>query len=101
MVEAELDAMLLQQYAGDICCSMALGGASKRPDAESHKLLMKASVIFFSLDVDAAGAIAYCWWSKVYPNIKVFPPPIGKSPGDANLAGINLREWILSGLSDR
>lgn len=101
VVESELDAMLIQQYTGDLCCSMALGGASKRPDAESHMLLMKASVIFFSLDVDAAGAIAYRWWSKVYPHIKLLPPPIGKSPGDAHVAGINLREWILSGLSDR
>ena len=94
VVESELDAMLLQQCVGDMCCSIALGGASKRPDVESHKLLLKASMIFFSLDVDTAGALAYRWWSQTYPCLKLRPPPVGKSPGDAYLAGIDLRKWI-------
>ncbi len=94
VLESELDAMLLQQCAGDLCCSMALGGASKRPDIESHKLLLKAPEIFFSPDVDIAGALAYRWWIQVYPHIKLWPPPIGKSPGDAHLAGVDLRKWV-------
>ncbi len=94
VVESEIDAILLQQCAGDLCCSMALGGASKRPDAEGHRLLVQASAIVFSLDVDSAGAIAYRWWREVYQNIKVCPPPVGKSPGDAFLRGIDLRGWV-------
>ncbi len=94
IVEAELDAILLHQCAGDLCCSMALGGASKRPDAEAHKLLLNASRIIFSLDVDSAGAKAYRWWKDVYPNLKLYPPPAGKSPGDAFIAGIDLRRWV-------
>ena len=99
VVESEIDAILLQQCAGDLCCSMALGGASKRPDVEGHKLLLDAPAIVFSLDVDSAGAIAYRWWKKVYLRVKLCPPPIGKSPGDAFLAGIDLREWIGMALS--
>ena len=95
VVESELDAILLQQYAGDLCCSMALGGALKRPDAEVHKVLVRAPVILFSLDVDSAGAIAYRWWSKEYPHMKIWLPPIGKSLGDAHVAGIDLRRWIV------
>ncbi len=98
VVESELDAILLQQCAGDLCCSMALGGASKRPDVESHRLLLQAPAIVFSLDVDTAGALAFRWWWQVFPRIKLWPPPIGKSPGDAHLAGIDLRKWISSGL---
>ncbi|MCX6989755.1 MAG: zinc-binding protein [Chlamydiae bacterium] len=94
VVESEFDAILISQVAGDIVTCMALGGASKRPDAEAHALLMRAPLIFFSLDVDSAGAIAYQWWKKVYPHVQLWLPPIGKSPGDAYLAGIDLREWV-------
>jgi DNA primase len=98
VVESELDAILLQQFAGDLCCSLALGGASKRPDSESHKLLLKAPTIVFSLDVDAAGSLAYRWWHQMYPRMKLWPPPVGKSPGDAHLAGIDLRQWLSLGV---
>ncbi len=94
VVESELDAILLQQCAGDLCCSMALGGASKRPDAVAHQLLVNAPAIVFSLDVDHAGALAYRWWRREYPRMKLCPPPIGKSPGDAFLKGIDLKVWI-------
>ncbi len=94
VVESEFDAILLQQCAGDFYCSIALGGASKRPDIETHRMLLKAPMIFFSLDVDIAGALAYRWWSQVYPRMKLWPPPVGKSPGDAYLAGIDLRKWM-------
>jgi hypothetical protein len=94
VVESELDAMLLQQCASDLCSSMALGGASKRPDLEAHRLLQKAPAIVVSLDVDKAGALAFRWWRQAYPHMKLWPPPIEKSPGDALLAGIDLRRWI-------
>ena len=99
VVESEFDAILIQQFARDIVASMALGGASKRPDAEAHKMLMNAPMILFSLDVDSAGAVAYQWWRTVYPNLKLWLPPAGKSPGDASERGVNLREWISVGLS--
>lgn len=100
VVESELDAILLQQCARDLCCSLALGGASKRPDSKTHSLLVNAPVIFFSLDVDSAGAMAYRWWKQTYPKIRLLLPPIGKSPGDALIAGIDLRKWISSELCD-
>lgn len=46
IVEAELDALLIKQEAGDVCSCMALGGASKRPDKASHEALLRASLIF-------------------------------------------------------
>ncbi len=97
VVESEFDAILIKQVAGDIVSCMALGGSSKRPDAEAHELLLKAPMILFSLDVDSAGAIAYQWWKKVYPKVKLWLPPTGKSPGEAHSRGMNLRDWILTG----
>lgn len=94
VVESEFDAILIQQVAGDIVSPMALGGSSKRPDAEAHEILLRAPTILVSLDVDSAGAIAYQWWKKTYPNAELWLAPIGKSPGDAHEKGIGLREWI-------
>lgn len=101
VVESELDAILLQQFARDLCCAMALGGASKRPDTVAHKLLVNAPAIVFSLDVDAAGAKAYRWWRGVYARIKLCLPPVGKSPGDACLRGVDLRGWIVIALGQK
>lgn len=39
IVESEFDAMLVQKFAGDLVGCMALGGASKRPDAQAHRIL--------------------------------------------------------------
>jgi hypothetical protein len=98
IVESEFDAMLVQKFAGDLIGCMALGGASKRPDSQAHQLLMNAPMILFSLDVDSAGAIAYQWWRKMYPHLKLWLPPIGKSPGEAYEKGIDLHEWVKMGL---
>ena len=94
IVESEFDAMLVHQIAGDLVVCMALGGASKRPDVEAHTILINAPMILFSLDVDSAGAVAYQWWRKVYPHLKLWLPPIGKSPGDAHEKGMDLKEWL-------
>ncbi|MBX9743812.1 MAG: hypothetical protein K2X08_01225 [Chlamydiales bacterium] len=74
--------------------------ASRRPDAENHRLLSRAPFILFSLDVDSAGAKAFCWWKKMYSQMKLYPSPVGKSSGDACLAGIDLWKWISRGRSE-
>ncbi len=99
VVEAELDAMLIQQEAQDVCCSMALGGATKKPDFFTDHLLRKFSLILWCLDNDEAGKKAALWWRETYPHLRFWPVPIGKSPGDAfQYHGINLRDWILQGI---
>ncbi|MCX6989763.1 MAG: zinc-binding protein [Chlamydiae bacterium] len=98
IVESELDAMLLHQFASDLSVSMALGGASKRPDLLTHELLIRAPKVLFSLDVDSAGAKAYQWWRNVYPHIELCLPPVGKSLGDAYEKGVDLRKWIVEAI---
>lgn len=98
VLESELDALLIQQFAGDLCCCMALGGASKRPDAHMHKLLLEAPLILFTFDVDQAGAIAYRWWKNTYHHLKIWVPPVSKSPGDAYRQGVDLKKWIEIGI---
>lgn len=99
IVESEFDAMLIQQYASDLCACVAIGGASKRPDRISHELLKSSSLILFSLDFDAAGKAAYRFWRSTYPNLRAWPISRGKSPGDALKIGVDLRQWIIDGLN--
>lgn len=98
VLESELDALLIQQFAGDRCCSMAFGGATKRTDVYCHEFLIRAPLILFTFDVDQAGANALRWWRQTYPQLKIWVPPIGKSPGDALQQGIDLQVWLEEGL---
>lgn len=100
LVEAELDAMLIQQFASDLCCSMALGGVGKKPDAVADKLLNRADLILFALDFDEAGKRAFQFWRSSYSQVTPWPVPREKSPGDAFLQGVNLKSWIESGIRE-
>ena len=99
VVESELDAMLIQQEASDICFCIATGGVSKKPDLRCDRLLKETKLILWCLDNDEAGKNAAFWWRNAYRHLKFWPIPIGKSPGNAFVDhGINLREWILKGI---
>lgn len=100
IVESELDAILIQQEAADLVCSIALGGVSKKPDVELHGLLKRAPLILLSLDFDDPGKKRYSFWMQQYPNLRPWPAPYFKSPGDAlEKSHINMRDWINCGLS--
>jgi len=100
IVESELDAILIQQEAADLVCSVALGGVSKKPDTQLHEWLKQASLILLSLDFDDPGKKRYSFWMKQYSNLRPWPAPYFKSPGDAiKKARVSLAQWIKSGLS--
>ncbi len=82
IVESELDAMLIQQVASHLLCSVALGGISKKPDDKIHRWLKGVPLILLSMDFDEAGKSKCLFWMKLYPNLRVWPTPEGKSFGD-------------------
>lgn len=98
LVEAELDAMLVQELAGDRCCSIALGGVSVRPDIVVDRILQQTSLILYALDFDEPGKKAFLFWKSTYAHVKPWPVPKGKSPCDAYDLGVDLRKWIGAGL---
>ena len=100
IVESEFDAMLVQQEAGDLCSTIALGGVAKRPDMATHNLLKKCPLILYALDFDEAGKNAYIFWRQKYVTLRPWPVPQAKSPGDAIKMGIPLREWVIQGISE-
>ena len=101
IVEAELDAMLVQQLAGDLCCCVSLGGVGNRSDSVLHDILLYVPRVLYALDFDDAGKKAYLFWRSIYPNIVPWPVPVGKSPGDAYGLGVDIRGWIASGLQSK
>jgi len=98
ILEFELDAILVQQFAEDLCCCIALGGATKKPGTFIYTILKKAPFILFSLDYDKVGILAFKWWKKIYDKIILWFSPIEKSAGDAYKAGIDLRQWVKEGI---
>ena len=98
IVEAELDAILLDQECGDICGAMATGSSSAKPHALAAAKLKDVSMILLALDYDAAGAKALAWWQEHFPQSMRWPVPEGKDPGDAYKKGVDIAAWIRSGL---
>ncbi len=82
VVEAELDAMFVQQFAGDICCTVALGGAKRLV------VSLQAPLMLFA--VDDVGV--YQQWLRQYPEMLFWPSPDGLK------TGVTLRKWVLDGL---
>lgn len=99
VLESELDAILIQQLASDLCCCIALGGVSKRPDNQTHEILRNAPLILLALDYDEAGKKEYSFWMSLYPNLRPWPAGKGKSIGDSFQLGVDLHYWVERGLS--
>ena len=98
VVESELDAILLDQEAGDLISVIGMGSASNRPDQVAHKLLESAEVVLYSFDADLAGTKAWPWWETHYKNSKRWPPIEGKDPTEAFKNGLDIREWVSAGM---
>lgn len=100
-VESELDAILLNQEAGDLCTVIALAGATNKPDSRTDSILKQAKVILIALDTDEAGAnAAWSFWPKQYVRkVKRWPCLLGKDPSDSWKNGLDLRQWIKVGLT--
>lgn len=98
ILESELDAMLIQQEMDGMFATMALGGASKKPDKDTHILLSQAPAILFSLDFDEAGIKQLQWWKKQYRKLVVWVTPFEKSVGDAFIKGLDIKSWVHLGI---
>jgi hypothetical protein len=98
IVETELDGFMLDRFAGDMVGILALGSVAVRPDRLAHAAMANSLCILNSLDYDAAGAKAIAWWVQNYKQHRRWPVPVGKDPGDAFAAGVDLREWLITGL---
>jgi DNA primase len=97
ILESELDAILVQQIAGDLCSCISIPAGNK-PDVWADQILRSAPKLIFSMDFDDAGKNTFAFWKSTYPQIKPWPVPQGKSPGDAYKLKVNLRDWLIVGV---
>ena len=98
VIESELDAILIDQDAGDIVGTIALGNNSARPDVATAAALARATQILNALDFDIAGAKRWIWWEENFKQADRWPVPGGKDPGEYRSSGGDIRGWILDGL---
>lgn len=102
IVESELDAILINQQAGDLVTTVALGSVSMRPDPELHAHLVTMDAVLVALDTgdkSLAGAkAAWGWWAQHYSNARRCPVVGGKDPTDAQKNGLDLRAWVQAAL---
>jgi hypothetical protein len=100
VVESELDAIMMNELAGDIITIFAAGSAQAKPGQTSYQFFTNAKKILVSLDNDMAGNQSAPWWLKQFPRAEIFQCPAGKDPGEAYQAGYDLRAWVLSAVDD-
>jgi DNA primase len=101
IVESELDGLLVYQEAGDLVGTVALGSAQAKPDYPTHDALKKADKIIVALDHDDAGAkAAWNFWPETYGSkVRRWPVVCGKDPSAAWENGLDIRQWIIAGIS--
>jgi DNA primase len=101
LVETELDALLINSIASDICVAIAMGSSGGRGFYTLSTLAL-APMVLLSFDNDGAGSDASAWWSESLPaNSKVHKPILGKDVGDMEAACIDVRAWLISGIGVR
>lgn len=98
IVESDLDGMLVARWAGTVAGCAALGSASNKPGTKSFYALKKSMRILNALDCDQAGVAAGKWWSENFEQTVRWPVPVGKDPGEAYQAGVDVLEWVSNGL---
>lgn len=100
IVESELDAILIQQEAGDHVETMAMRTAKGKPDDIAHGFLSSCPRILVALDYDDAGCEAAPWWLEQYEQATYWPVPEGKDPGEYHQSGGNVGKWIIQGIEN-
>lgn len=103
VVETELDAIMIDEHAGDITAAVAVGSASAKPTKEAADALAQKIRILDALDADTAGDAAAKWWSETFPNSRRHLPAPGdnikaKDPGELFEQGGDIHAWIDGGL---
>lgn len=100
IVEAELDALLIWQEAGDLVDVVALAGASRNIPTRWLVHLLPYARILAALDADGAGTINATRLAELSERITPARVPEGNDPTEYFQRGGNVRAWVLSLLGD-
>jgi hypothetical protein len=101
MVEGEIDALTIQQTAGDLVVAVATGSTAGSRQAKWLAQLAIAPLVLVAFDVDAnqAGDRAASWWLQVLDNARRWRPETYKDVNAMHTAGLDVRKWVQTGLN--
>lgn len=101
LVDEEFDVLTIEQNAGQLIASMALGGLNAARHQRYVDLLKSASIVMICLPRTEAGREALEWWTSRLPNSKVWDvPPQYVNINDMKVQGANIYRWIQSGIEE-
>jgi DNA primase len=102
LTEGELDAMLLWEYAPDLCDAGTLGGAGAKPDALDLSILTRYLAVLVVHDDDHAGEKGRQYISELhtrFPRVQAIQPP-AHDLTDYWKSGGDLRAWLAGHVSE-
>mgnify|MGYP000915569329 CR=1 FL=1 len=100
IVEAELDALLLWQVAGDLVDVVALAGAGRTLPAQWLARLLPYTRIFAALDADKAGTLNATRLAALSARVTPVRVPEGNDMTEYHQAGGDVRAWVMAVVGD-
>ena len=100
IVEAELDALLLWQAAGDLVDVVALAGAGRTLPAQWLARLLPYTRIFAALDADKAGTLNATRLAALSARVTPVRVPEGNDVTEYHQAGGDVRAWVMAVIGD-
>jgi DNA primase len=97
LVEGELDALTITQFAGDLVVAVATGSTSGARRAKWIARLAPALQVLVAFDAEEKGDAAAAYWLDVLPNAKRWRP-YWKDANAMAQDGADVRGWIAAGL---
>lgn len=99
MVEGELDALAVEQEAGDLVACVATGSTAGGRRARWYARLSVASVVLLSFDNDGnPGEQAAMFWGDVLSGFSIRWRPILKDASEMLQEAAGVREWVEMGI---
>ena len=100
IVEAELDALLLWQAAGDLVDVVALAGAGRTLPAKWLARLLPYTRIFAALDADKAGMLNATRLAALSARVTPVRVQEGNDVTEYHQAGGDVRAWVMAVVGD-
>lgn len=94
LVEGEIDALTVTQFAGDLVAAVATGSTSGARHARWIVKLELAPGIMVTFDRDEAGEKAAQYWTDLLPKAIRWKSPYGDVNSYAQSEGADVRHWV-------
>jgi DNA primase len=97
LLEGEIDALTVQQWAGDLVTAVATGSTHAGRRTKWIARLSLASMVLVAYDSDEAGDHAAAYWLDALPNARRWRP-YWSDANEMAQDGVNVRAWAQAGL---